>query len=595
MRAEAYVEIVEQPASKAFRFRYESERRPHGSIPGVNSTPTHKTYPTIRIVGPWLNGRVIVSCVTKDEYRAHPNRVVSKEAGSYHGIFTTALDPNCNEIAFKHLGIQCVKRKDIRKSLEERKQTGVDPFGKGYDDTRITADDLNTVRLCFQVYLRPPGANSRQGEIKLKPVVSDPIHAKQSTLDLGICQLSSAVASVAGGTPLMIFCQKIMKDDIKVRFFEERKGRVVWETFGNFHPSRDVFEQSAIILQTPPYYTQNVDNPVNIFVQLVKPTTNDAGKPVSLQLLPSSSMRNTPTDADIEVSLKRKRKNFKSIDLLEHPNRAPCGCILAPIINPECPIHNPQGKSFNQEVNPIHHKSGFEGTWNVPQMRQKLFYYNESISIDGAVLKKPKYSTDARSPPVFNAGQNANSNILEMPLREFNNPTPCEYRNRPTVGPSYQPLPSPHPSQCMYQSPFPRNTTPIAPDVPAVPFNNQRDWQVQPEPILQPIIVKLSDQQTQPFNYDYNSRAQTDMNQNLLDFDIGDRLNQLSDSLTSALKLSEEIDFEELSRYERNDNNGIGLIGHETYEENDYAVQGILKASQSQKPPDEWIWDSRIN
>lgn len=44
-----YVEIIEQPAGKALRFRYECEGRSAGSIPGVNSTPENKTFPSIRV------------------------------------------------------------------------------------------------------------------------------------------------------------------------------------------------------------------------------------------------------------------------------------------------------------------------------------------------------------------------------------------------------------------------------------------------------------------------------------------------------------------------------------------------------------------
>lgn len=45
-----YIQIIEQPASKALRFRYECEGRSAGSIPGVNSTPENKTYPTIKVI-----------------------------------------------------------------------------------------------------------------------------------------------------------------------------------------------------------------------------------------------------------------------------------------------------------------------------------------------------------------------------------------------------------------------------------------------------------------------------------------------------------------------------------------------------------------
>lgn len=46
----ARIVILEQPASKALRFRYECEGRSAGSIPGVNSTPENKTFPTIQVI-----------------------------------------------------------------------------------------------------------------------------------------------------------------------------------------------------------------------------------------------------------------------------------------------------------------------------------------------------------------------------------------------------------------------------------------------------------------------------------------------------------------------------------------------------------------
>lgn len=61
-----YVTILEQPASKALRFRYECEGRSAGSIPGANSTSDNKTYPTIQIQNHVGRAVVVVSCVTKD-------------------------------------------------------------------------------------------------------------------------------------------------------------------------------------------------------------------------------------------------------------------------------------------------------------------------------------------------------------------------------------------------------------------------------------------------------------------------------------------------------------------------------------------------
>lgn len=61
-----YVVIVEQPAPKALRFRYECEGRSAGSIPGANSTSDNKTYPTIQVKNYIGRAVVVVSCVTKD-------------------------------------------------------------------------------------------------------------------------------------------------------------------------------------------------------------------------------------------------------------------------------------------------------------------------------------------------------------------------------------------------------------------------------------------------------------------------------------------------------------------------------------------------
>jgi c-Rel proto-oncogene protein len=61
-----FVKILEQPASKALRFRYECEGRSAGSIPGANSTADNKTYPTIQISNYVGRAVVVVSCVTKD-------------------------------------------------------------------------------------------------------------------------------------------------------------------------------------------------------------------------------------------------------------------------------------------------------------------------------------------------------------------------------------------------------------------------------------------------------------------------------------------------------------------------------------------------
>jgi c-Rel proto-oncogene protein len=55
--------------------------------------------------------------------------------------------------------------------------------------------------------------------------------------DLVICKLSHCSASVAGGTEMVLLCEKVAKEDIQVRFFEEQDGHTYWEGFGDFQPT----------------------------------------------------------------------------------------------------------------------------------------------------------------------------------------------------------------------------------------------------------------------------------------------------------------------------------------------------------------------
>lgn len=129
IRNTAFVRVIEQPAPKALRFRYECEGRSAGSIPGVSSTPKNRTSPTIEVVGYTGKAVVVVSCVTKDKpYKPHPHNIVGKGDGFKDGIFTKHFE---KIIAFNSLGIQCVKKREIEDSLKTRNNIRVDPFKRG--------------------------------------------------------------------------------------------------------------------------------------------------------------------------------------------------------------------------------------------------------------------------------------------------------------------------------------------------------------------------------------------------------------------------------------------------------------------------------
>ncbi|XP_015172824.1 PREDICTED: embryonic polarity protein dorsal-like isoform X3 [Polistes dominula] len=298
--AQPYVEIVEQPASKSLRFRYECEGRSAGSIPGVNSTPENKTFPTIRIVGYKGRAVVVVSCVTKDlPYRPHPHNLVGKEACK-QGICTLEITSDNMTVTFANLGIQCVKKKDIEEALKIREEIRVDPFRTGFEHRKQpTSIDLNAVRLCFQVFLE----GTRKGKFThpLQPVVSDPIFDKKAMSDLSINHLSHNRAPSCGGMKMILLCEKVAKEDIQVRFFEEKNGHVIWEGYGDFAPT-DVHKQTAIVFKTPSFRLLQIEEPVQIYIQLKRPSDGVTSEPHPFEM--------SPLDTGSSESLKRKRQKF---------------------------------------------------------------------------------------------------------------------------------------------------------------------------------------------------------------------------------------------------------------------------------------------
>uniref|UniRef100_A0A8D8IJI5 Embryonic polarity protein dorsal n=1 Tax=Culex pipiens TaxID=7175 RepID=A0A8D8IJI5_CULPI len=311
-----YVVITEQPQSKGLRFRYECEGRSAGSIPGVRSTTEHKTHPTIELRGYKGRAVVVVSCVTKDPpYRAHPHNLVGKD-GCKEGVCTVVLNSATMSYTFNNLGIQCVKKKDIEGALKTREKLRVDPYKTGFGHVKQLATiDLNAVRLCFQVFIegQQPGRFSEP----LQPVVSDVIYDKKAMSELVICKLSHVTAPTAGGKEIIILCEKVTKEDISVRFYEERDGRIVWEDVGEFQHN-NVHKQVAICFRTPRYHTLETSQPVMVNIQLRRPSDGATSEPLPFELLPLDATG---------LSQKRKRPKFNSSEVLEqtHGGAPPAG------------------------------------------------------------------------------------------------------------------------------------------------------------------------------------------------------------------------------------------------------------------------------
>ncbi|GFY77286.1 embryonic polarity protein dorsal [Trichonephila inaurata madagascariensis] len=330
-----FVEILEQPVSIGARFRYKCEGRSAGCIRGINSSDKQKTYPTIKVHGYQGAAGVVVSCVTKDgpPYYPHPHNLVGKTCTN--GVCYKSINTPDMVCSFANLGIQCVKKKEIKESLSQREEIKVDPFGTGFSHhLEPNKINLNALRLCFQVFLP-----DEHGKLcfPLPPVISNPIFDNKTISDLTITKLSHYSAPVTGGQEVILLCDQVNKDDIQILFYEENDNKIIWCDHGKFAPHH-VHRKAAISFQTPAYKNINLQHSAECFIQLRRPSDGAVGKPRNFTFLP---LKQDPE------GLARKRNKFEALrlDRILQPNNLPTNNANRSVL-PRLIKHAVRSKSF---------------------------------------------------------------------------------------------------------------------------------------------------------------------------------------------------------------------------------------------------------
>nr|XP_023680788.1 proto-oncogene c-Rel-like isoform X1 [Paramormyrops kingsleyae] len=300
-----YAEIFEQPKQRGMRYRYKCEGRSAGSILGERSTDDNKTYPTIQIFNIFGKGKIRVSLVTKNEpYRPHPHELVGKDCKD--GYYEAEMSADRRIYAFQNLGIQCVKRKEVKEAIMQRMKQCINPFNVPQEQLlQIEEYDLNVVRLCFQIFLQDKMGRYVQA---MEPLVSNPIFDNRAptTAELRICRVNRNSGSVRGGDEIFLLCDKVQKDDIEVRFFRKN-----WEAKGIFSQA-DVHRQVAIVFRTPPYFSASVTVPEAVGMQLRRPSDQAVSEPLEFRYLPD--------DKDPFYCIAKKRKVEELMKVLPNFN-----------------------------------------------------------------------------------------------------------------------------------------------------------------------------------------------------------------------------------------------------------------------------------
>ncbi|XP_062462747.1 nuclear factor NF-kappa-B p100 subunit isoform X2 [Pezoporus occidentalis] len=278
-----YIVIIEQPKQRGFRFRYGCEGPSHGGLPGASSEKGRKTYPTVKICNYTGMARIEVDLVThSDPPRVHAHSLVGKQCNEA-GNCVTIVGPKDMTAQFSNLGVLHVTKKNMMEIMKEKlKQQKMRNRSHMLTEAELReieleakelkkVMDLSIVRLRFTAYLRDSSGNFT---LALQPVISDPIHDSKSpgASNLKISRMDKTAGSVRGGDEVYLLCDKVQKDDIEVRFYEDDENG--WQAFGDFSPT-DVHKQYAIVFRTPPYHKPKIDRPVTVFLQLKRKRGGD--------------------------------------------------------------------------------------------------------------------------------------------------------------------------------------------------------------------------------------------------------------------------------------------------------------------------------
>ncbi|KAM9379671.1 nuclear factor NF-kappa-B p100 subunit [Phaethornis superciliosus] len=289
-----YLVIIEQPKQRGFRFRYGCEGPSHGGLPGASSEKGRKTYPTVKICNYNGMARIEVDLVThSDPPRVHAHSLVGKQCNEA-GNCVAIVGPKDMTAQFSNLGVLHVTKKNMmeimKEKLKQQKMRNRSHLLTEVELREIELEakelkkvmDLSIVRLRFTAYLRDSSGNFT---LALQPVISDPIHDSKSpgASNLKISRMDKTAGSVRGGDEVYLLCDKVQKDDIEVRFYEDDENG--WQAFGDFSPT-DVHKQYAIVFRTPPYHKPKIDRPVTVFLQLKRKRGGDVSDPKQFTYYP---------------------------------------------------------------------------------------------------------------------------------------------------------------------------------------------------------------------------------------------------------------------------------------------------------------------
>lgn len=177
---------------------------------------------------------------------------------------------------------------------------------------------MDGIRLCFQVV-----ANNKSISI-----VSNAVMKQKANAELTIHDVSRISSPACGGETIMLFCDKVTKKDIQIRFFEKN-------TTGSGNSWQHVFDpiyvhhQVGIKFKTPPYKMATIENAVTVYFELIsREEPTKTSNEIAFEYLPQQMGRfiyilnfnfeNNQFVLFLDLNLKRKRKHVQEQDTCKY-------------------------------------------------------------------------------------------------------------------------------------------------------------------------------------------------------------------------------------------------------------------------------------
>lgn len=296
--------VIIEPAEDKFRYRYKSEMSgTHGCIHGKNRDKKKKSFPTVKVdnVEDGLDKIIMrVGLYSKpNKFSHHVHKLMMKGVSEKENEqdfieLETTRDKNF-VVEWKGLGIIHTSKSNTLKTLQTRKkkialemkrmkendstitlknyeEQEQEEAAKKVKDDKELCPNMNTSYLGWEAFKVERDIYFPLCEM----IFSDPINnlKNPSTGDLKITRISKGCGSVCGGEEIFVFTERVIKGNIKIRFFQEKEDdpeERVWEEFAKFGET-DVHHQYAIAFTTPAYKDLSVIDNIEVYFELFRPS-----------------------------------------------------------------------------------------------------------------------------------------------------------------------------------------------------------------------------------------------------------------------------------------------------------------------------------